>query len=356
MPRFQGFLSRRASRTKLVVRLSLAIGTFVGVTVASGVLIWLTGEGEYSLHDSLYFALITISTVGYGELPHMEGHLFARAVTIVTIIAGLGALAVFQSSLTAMFVEGFIGRALRRRRMDKRLRGLNHHSIIVGCGRTGRYVVEELAITQRPFVVVDTDQDRIERLSMDLGVDLIHLIGDATRDHVLERAGIGLADGLVTALPEDRDNLFVTLSARALNPKMRIVAKVVEADNEPKLLRAGADRTVSPQHIGGLRLASELVRPKVMRFLDEMLHLSETVRFEEVTIEADSTFVGRSLRQLPIREQTRLLVVALHLPDDTYRYNPGPDEELLAGTRLIVLGEPSGTEKLKALIDSGSRP
>jgi voltage-gated potassium channel len=284
----------------------------------------------------------------------MEGHLFARAVTVVTIVAGLGALAVFQSSLTAMFVEGFIGRALRRRRMDKRIRELEHHSIIVGCGRTGRYVVEELAVTGRPLVVVDTDAGRVERLAEDLGMEIIHLIGDATDDHVLERAGIAVADGLVTALPDDRDNLFVTLSSRALNPKLRIVAKVVESDNEPKLRRAGADRTVSPQHIGGLRLASELVRPMVMRFLDEMLHLSEPVRFEEVTIEATSTFVGQSLRQLPIREQTRLLVIALHLPDDSYRYNPSPDERIEAGTKLIVLGEPSGTAKLKQLMAGGA--
>lgn len=322
---------RRLDRTAFVVRLSLAVLSFVGVALISGVLIWITGEGEYTLVDSLYFAIVTISTVGYSELPHLERHVFARAVTVVTIVAGLAALAVFQSSLTAIFVEGFIGRALRRRRMEKRINALKNHSIIVGCGRTGRYVVEELALTQRPFVAIDTDASRIDRLAQDLGVELVHLVGDATDDQTLERAGIDRADGLVTALPEDRDNLFVTLSARALNPKMRIVAKVVQADNEGKLLRAGADRTVSPQHIGGLRLASELVRPKVMRFLDERLHLSETVRFEEVAIEAGSPFVGRSLRQMPIRERTRLLVVALHLPDDTYRYNPGPDEKLERG-------------------------
>ncbi len=351
MPKSRGRRSRINRPTTLTLRLVLALASFGIVMLVSGFLIWMSGEGEYTILEAVYFSLVTISSVGFGELPHLEGHPYARIVTAITIICGIGAVAVFNSSLTAMFVEGVVGRALRRRRMEKRISTLSNHHVIVGPGRTGRYIVEEFVATERPFVAIDIDEDKLRRLATELGVELIYVVGDAADDQVLSTAGIERAVGLVTALPDDRDNLFVTLSARALNPRLRIVAKVVDAENESKLLRAGADRTVSPQHIGGLRLASELVRPNVTRFLDETLHLSETTRFEEVEIGPESRLIGKTLREVPIRQHARLLVVALHRPDNTYQCNPDPDVPLEAGVRLIVLGESTGTEKLRHIIN-----
>jgi voltage-gated potassium channel len=154
----------------------------------------------------------------------------------------------------------------------------------------------------------------------------------------------------MAALTDDRDNLFVVMSARALNPKARIVSKVFEVENESKIRRAGADQLISPHRIGGLRMVSELVRPKVTTFLDNMLRVTKNLTFEEVELPEGSRYVGKTLREMPIRAETSLLVVALHLASDEYVYNPSPDHALLAGTQLIVMGEIDGVEKLRQLV------
>jgi voltage-gated potassium channel len=268
----------------------------------------------------------------------------------ILIVAGIGAIALFQSTLTALLVEGVIARAFRRRRMDRRIERLNGHFVVAGCGRTGKFVVEELATVGRDFVAIDRDEALLERLSEEIGGKLLYVVGDATDDHTLSHAGIQRAAGLVAALSDDRDNLFVTLSTRTLNPKARIVTKAVELENEPKIMRAGADAIVSPNRMGGMRLVSELVRPKVMQFLDNMLTVTKNLRFEEVEIPGDSPWVGHTLRSVPIRDRTNLLVVALHLADGSYMYNPSPDHALDAGTQLIVMGESESVEKLRKLI------
>lgn len=313
--------------------------------------IWLLGEGEYSLSESVYFAIITISTVGYGELPHLDKHPLARIFTGGFIITGIGTIAYFQSTLTALLVEGVIGRVWRRRRMQAQIKHLKGHFVVAGCGRTGKYVVEELAATGRDFVVIDRNRDLLEALAVELaGKKLLYIVGDATEDHTLLDAGVLHASGIVAALSDDKDNLFVTLSTRTLNPKVRIVSKAVEIENEPKLRRAGANTCVSPNRIGGHRLVSELVRPKVTRFLDNMLRVTENLWFEEVEVPEGSRWVGQTLRDLPIRDRTNLLVVALHQVDGSYVYNPSPDLPLTAGVQLIVMGELDGVEKLRAMV------
>ncbi|MCA9594186.1 MAG: potassium channel protein [Myxococcales bacterium] len=334
---------RRVLRALLVLFLVIHLGAFG---------IWLFGGGEYGLLESIYFAIYTVATVGYAELPHLDQHGFARMFNGALIIAGIGAIAYFQSTLTAMLVEGVIGRVWRRGRMKNKIEGLREHYVVAGCGRTGKYVVEELTAVGRGFVVVDKDEALLERMSAELGGKLLFIVGDATEDHTLQEAGISRASGVIAALSDDRDNLFVTLTARTLNPDLRIVSKAVEIENEGKLLRAGADTTVSPNRIGGHRLVSELVRPRVTAFLDQMLRVTENLRFEEVTVPEGSPWVGRSLRSVPIRDRTNLLVVALHEPDGSYVYNPSPDRPLAAGTQLIVMGELDSVQKLRAMVDA----
>jgi voltage-gated potassium channel len=168
---------------------------------------------------------------------------------------------------------------------------------------------------------------------------------------VLRAAGIERASSIIAALSEDRDNLLVTLSVHTLNPVARIVAKVVEGENEAKMLRAGADATVSPLRIGALRLVSEVVRPKVTEFLDQMLRTTEkNLRFEEVELSPTSPFIGKSLREVPIRVETQLLVVAVHEADGTFTYNPAPEYRLSHGTRLIVMGAAEGVRRLRRLV------
>jgi voltage-gated potassium channel len=322
------------------------------VIVVGALVIWWIGGGDWSLLETIYFTVYTVSTVGFAELPRTEHHLWVRVATGLLILAGIGTIAFFQSTLTALLVEGVIGRTFRRRRMEKKIEALNNHFVVAGCGRTGKYVVEELAAVNRDFVAIDRDEGLLERLSEEVGGKLLYIVGDATEDHTLIEAGVQRASGVVAALSDDRDNLFITLSVRTLNPHARIVSKAVESGNEAKLVRAGADATVSPNRIGGHRLVSELVRPKVTAFLDNMLRVTKNLRFEEVEVPAGSKWVGESLRSIPIRDRTSLLVVALHEPDGSYVYNPSPDLIIHAGTQLIVIGELESMDKLRELLTS----
>jgi voltage-gated potassium channel len=331
-------------------RMLVALSVFISTIVTGGGVLWLLGDGAYTFGESVYFALITAASVGFSELPGMAHRGDMRLVASLLIVTGVGTIAFFQSTLTALLVEGVIGETFRRRWMTKKIESLKGHLVVAGCGRTGRYIVEELVAIQRDFVLVDRDEDVLRRLNDEIGGGLLYVVGDATEDHTLLAAGVTEAHGVMAALTEDRDNLFIVMSARALNPKARIVSKVIEVENESKIRRAGADQTISLHRMGGQRMVSELVRPKVTSFLDNMLRVTNDLRFEEVELPEGSRYVGKTLREIPIRQETRLLVVALHEPGDVYVYNPLPDHALLAGCQLIVMGELDGVEKLRQLV------
>lgn len=230
--------------------------------------------------------------------------------------------------------------------MDKRIANLREHVILCGSGPTGKYIAEELFKTQTPFVVIERESDAIHHL-LQVG-DILHLHGDATQDETLLLAGIERATGLFAVLGEDKDNVFIVLSARALNPGLRIVARVIEEENAEKLRKAGADETVSPNAIGGLRMASVMLRPTVVNFLDEMLRVTEqTLRMEEVNLDAASSLVGHTLREASIRARTGLLVVALKSPDGVYHFNPEPETLLKTDDVLIVIGTPEQLSTLR---------
>jgi voltage-gated potassium channel len=299
-------------------------------------------------------AVNAVSLAGFHELEGMGDVRFSRSVTMGIILAGLGAVAYFQSTLTALLVQGVIGERFRRRRMDNRIDKLHDHVIVTGAGATGMHAIEELHATRTPFVAVDRSREVLERLSAEVAAgSMLYIVGDATDDMVLAQAGITRAKGVIAALSEDKDNLFVTLSARSLNARARIVAKVIAPDAAPKMMRAGANATVSPNMMGGRRLASELVRPTVTEFLDQMLRdKDEVLRLEEVVIPDGSAFIGRSLRDVPIRAETKLLVVALRV-DKKFIYNPEPSTVMEAGTVLVVLGESANVARLREMVKAG---
>jgi voltage-gated potassium channel len=331
-------------------RMMFALSMLIIILLGGGAVLWWLGNSRYSYAETVYFTLITVASVGFSELPHMEANHAMRLVTGMIIIAGVGTMAFFQSTLTALLVEGVVGKTLRRARMQKKIAALNNHLVVAGCGRTGKYIVEELSAIDRPFVVIDRDEEALAQLNEQLDGKMLYVVGDATEDHTLLAAGVERAYGIMAALTDDRDNLFIVISTRALNPKARIVSKVIEVENEPKLLRAGADQTVSPHRIGGFRMVSELVRPKATEFFDRMLRVTKNLRLDEVELPKGSIYEGKTLREVPIRQQTRLLVVALHEPNDRYIYNPQPDHPLGAGTQLIVMGEPDSVEKLRGML------
>ena len=231
--------------------------------------------------------------------------------------------------------------------MEAEIRKLCDHIILCGIGETGRHIAEELSKTHVPFVVIDNDSDRIKSLEK-IG-RLLSIAGDATQDDILLRARILQAKGLIAALPQDRDNVFVVLTARALNPNLRIVSKAIGPESQPKLAKAGADATVSTPVIGAMRMASELIRPTVVSFLDTMLRADGgSVRIEEVTLPPRSTLVGRKLREAAIYEQTGLLVMAIG-KGQVYEFNPSPEFQLQEGDGLIVCCSPEQLARLRAL-------
>jgi voltage-gated potassium channel len=343
-------MPQRRDRDDQKARVAPAIALLAIVIGGGGAALWALGGGRWSIGDSLYVAVNAVSTVGFHELEGMDAVRFARGVMVAIIISGLGAVAFFQSSLTAMLVQGVIGRRFRVKRMQTRIEALENHIVIAGAGSTGLHVIEELDATETPYVVVDRDRASVERIARELTSGrMLYVVGDATDDSTLQAAGITRARGVVAALTEDRDNLYVTLSARSLNATARIVTKVIHTDAAPKMVRAGANATVSPNMMGGQRMASEMVRPTVVRFLDQMLADEAVLRLEEVAIPAGSWFIGKSLREVPIRAHTNLLVVALRVGQG-FLYNPEPSTSLESGAVLVVLGESRNVAKLRELV------
>lgn len=332
-------------------RVTAALMILAIVVLSGGAALWLLTHGDFSFAETAYFALITVSTVGFAEPPQLHNYSGTRGVIAGLIVSGVVALAFFESTMTAMLVEGVIGKAFRRRRMQRKLTDISDHYIVAGCGRTGRFCVEELMALHHPVVVIDKDSDMLEHLSDEhYAGRLLHVAGDATEDHALIAAGVSRAKGLVAALTEDRDNLFVVLSARQLNPGLLIVAKSLETENESKLLKAGANKLVSPHKIGGFRLVSELVRPRTMAFLDSMQAMTQrNLHMEDILLEPKSELVGKTLRNAPIREMTHALVVAISEPDGELIHNPSADHELKSGAHLIAVGDEASVKTLRAL-------
>jgi voltage-gated potassium channel len=214
---------------------------------------------------------------------------------------------------------------------------MKNHFIVCGAGETGQYIVRELLKTRNAFVVVDHDEDQLEKIQH-LGTFPV-LKGDASNEEVLEAAGLARARGLVSALRDEKDNLMVTVTARQKNPAIRIVARCAEARMADKLILAGANSAVSPNMIGGLRLASELIRPHVVSFLDLMLRAKQEVRFEEITVGNESPWVGKPLGELDLHGRYDLLVLALRLPSGEMKYSPEDEVQLAAGDVLVLMGE-----------------
>jgi voltage-gated potassium channel len=333
-------------------RLFLALGAFAALVGVGTVGYFFLGAGRWTLADCAYMTVITISTVGFYELGHLTDVPGARLLTVGIILGGVGVLAYVQSNLTALLIEGVIGNVFRRRRMDREIAKLSQHIVVAGAGGTGRHVIEELRATATEFIVIDRNEEVLQEVAAEICEGkMLYVHGDATADHALLAAGVQRARGIVAALTTDKDNLYVTLSARSLNANARIVSKVVDDEATPKILKAGATATVNPTMIGARRLASELIRPEVNEFLDQMLRdKDKNLRLEEVTIEPASRLVGAMLKDTPIRRKTRALVVAVRATDRAFVYNPDPDYVIAAGTTLIVLGEAESIKQLREMV------
>lgn len=335
------------------LRNRLTIGFLaLSIVIGGGTLgYWLIGEGRWEAWDCLYMTVITVTTVGYGEvLPDMDTTPHARSFTMVLLVFGTGVLVYFASTITAFIVEGDLKDILSKARLRKRIKRMKDHIIVCGTGSTGRHIVEELIKTLQPVVAIDHNVEVLKEIAdANPKADYSFIVGDATDDDVMLAAGLPVARGVVAALSSDKDNLYVVVSARQINPQCRIIARCAELGHVEKIKRAGADGVVSPNFIGGMRMASEMMRPAVVRFLDEMLRDQRAMRIEEVTVAAGSDLDGKTLRDADVRERFGMSVLAVRsAPAAPWDYNPAPSTRLGAGMVLVVLGSAEEVTELRA--------
>lgn len=327
--------------------LFIAISSLVSVTLLGATGYHLI-EG-WPFFDGLYMTVITIASVGYGET-HELSHI-GRVFTILLIMCGTGVLLYSVSSLTAFIVEGTLTDIVKRMRMKKIIDGFSGHYLICGNSDTGKYIIDELHKINRDFVVIDKDPAKIAELSRK---EIPYVEGDATSEEVLRAAGVGRAHGLITTLHNDADNLFVALTAKGINPDLRVISKAINDESRPKFLRAGADSVVMPNAIGGLRMVSEMIRPSVVTFLDTMLRdKDQTIRVEEVHLHHNSYAIGEMLGETGILDIEGASVVALVRDKQPYRFNPPPSLRLEAGDTLILMGLSTAIADLDRRLNTG---
>jgi len=330
------------------VRLLLAL---LAILLIAGTAGFLQFPG-WSFSDALYMTVITLTSVGYQEVHPLTDA--GRTLAAFLLAGGITSMGLWFALLTSAIVEMDLAHAFRTRRTMKKLEDISDHVIVCGAGRSGRQVVRELAAARVPYVALDRDPERTEMIR-EIDPDALALQADATRDETLVQAGVRRARGLVTALSADTDNLFVCLSARALSPSLTIVARALDEEAMGKLYRAGADHCVSPNITGGVRMASMLLRPQVVSFLDVVMgEEGLTLRLEEVAVPKGSPLSGQSLAEARIPQKTGLIVIALYHRTETGErhlvYNPGSEERIREGDTLIALGEPDRIDRLRGIV------
>ncbi len=313
------------------------------ILVASGTIGYALIEG-WPVFESLYMTIITLATVGYKEVYDLSFH--GKVFTIVLIVCGTGILAYTIGSMLQFMLEGQLRRLLGRKKLQKQISSLKEHYIVCGYGRIGRMLCRELTTKPVPFIVVEQETDRCQQLEEE---GYLFVQGDATNDDVLEKAGIRNAKGLITVVTSDSANVFITLTARGINPQLFILARASEDSAHLKLMRAGANKVVSPYKIGASRIAQAILRPSVLDFIDiatgrESLEL----QLEEIRISPGSTLVGKSLLNSGIRKNHGLIVVGIK-KNQKMMFNPNPDVGIDANDILIALGKSPDIKNLEKI-------
>jgi voltage-gated potassium channel len=323
----------------LIPVILIAVGT-VGYHVIEG----------WPWFDALYMTVITLTTVGFREVGELS-----RAGQVFTMLLSLGGVFTLfyaAGAVIGSIVSGEVRSFLGSRRMERSLAELKDHLIVCGLGRMGRLVCQEFSAQGLPFVVIDRTGEFLEEFQIAHG---LALHGDATSDEVLERAGVKRARALVTVVASDADNLYITMSARLLSDRLFIVARAEDERSEQKLLRAGANRVVSPYVIGGARVAQAVLRPTVVDFLElatRTEHLE--LNIEETRIAANSPLAGATLKDSRVRQDMGLIVVAIKKQSGKMVFNPSPDSTMDAGDILIMLGRRQDLDQLATLAAGGA--
>jgi len=330
-------------------RIFISVAVFLIVFLVGMTGFKIFGGKDWSFVDSLYMTVITLSTVGYGEVKDISANPGARIFASVFILVCLGTIAFVVSSVTSFIVEGEMKNLLGRRRMEKEISKLKNHFIICGTDETAQTVIQELIQTKKDFVVIEALKEKIDKLSSSIKGLFVH--GDPTEDNILISAGIKRARGIFLSLPTDEANLFITMTARSLNPDIRIVTKGIDVKSHSKIVKAGSDAVVSPAFIGGMRMVSEMIRPAVVTFLDMMLRERKKVlRVEEVTIKKSAPLAGKSIEETKISEKTGALLVAVSRSGSKdYEFNPPKEKVLKEDDILILMASPESVKQVEKL-------
>jgi voltage-gated potassium channel len=325
-------------RSLLQARLGFS---FLGLTLLVGTAGYMIIE-SWAFLDAIYMTVITVTTTGFNEVHGLSES--GRVFTLLLIVMGVFSIAYTVGGAAQAFFETLI---FGRRSMSKKLEKLINHFIVCGFGKMGKFTCEELWEREALFVVIEKDPTKIE-IIRERGYLFVH--GDATRDDILVSAGIGQARGLVVVLSSDADNVFTTLSAKTLCPKLFIVSRAVEEETEPKLLKAGATRVVKPYEAAGTKMAELLLRPGVIEFID-LVASDKTVdlNIEEVLVRDRSLLVNKTLGDSSIRQTLNIIIVAINKPDGTFIFNPTSPSTIEAGDRLMALGERKSLIELNRL-------
>ncbi|HUN88883.1 MAG TPA: potassium channel protein [Terriglobales bacterium] len=335
-------------------RLLYALLTLVAVVSIAVTGYRVLGGPHVGLLQALYMAVITLAGVGYGEIVDTSHSPALRIFNMFVVLVGVTLTVYVFSVVTAFLVEGEIRNIFWRRRMERRISELKDHYIVCGLGDTGRYCIDELSKTETPFVAVESQPDNVKKFQEHAAKnDFLYVVGDAADAATLDEAGIGHARGLIAALPSDKDNLVVTVMARQQNPALRIVARCTDMRFSERLIKAGANSTVSPNHIGGLRMASEALRPHVVGFLDLMLkEHSRTLRVDEIAVPEGGAWVGLSMTDIDLRHRYHLLPMAVKTIGEDKQpkilFDPTDNYQLNVGDVLVVMGDIHEVHKAQA--------
>jgi len=305
----------------------------------------LLGGPQYSWLDCFYMTFITIATIGYAEVIDLSSNPAGRVFAVAIGFVGIANTWYIMSLMVAYLVEGKINEAFWRRRMEQRIHRLKDHYVICGIGRVGRNVANELAATGRSCVAIDEDQRSID-IYLEHHADALFLHGDASDDDLLSRAHVESARGVFAVTGDDSRNLLITITAKQLNPAVRVVARCHEVRNIEKIRKVGADAIVSPDFTGGLRIASAMIRPHVVSFLDEMLKSDERLRVEQIVVPAG--FPETPLGELRLGGRDYILV-ALH-EQGHWVFNPDTTHVVRPGSALVVMATPDGRRAVEQLL------
>lgn len=317
-------------------RVEIGLAAFVVVLIAGTVGYLALGFG---LLDAVYQTVVNVTTVGLG--PARPLHASGKVFTIFLILLGVGTALYTFSSVLEVLIEGHMRELMRRRRMERSIGHLSGHVIVCGWGRVGREVARFLSTSGRDVVVVDRNPERLA------AVPHLYVHGDVSEDSTLEEAGIARAATLVAALETDADNLYVTLSSRTIRPDLQIIARARNESSEPKLIRAGANRVVNPQQLGGDRMAALVTQPHVVDFIDVVMHDgSLEFRLAEVAVGTESPLAGTSLSSSLVHDRTGALVLAIRRNDGEFLTNPSVHVEIETGDVLIGVGTADQLEAL----------